>query len=140
MNTRPGFSSVPLAGPGQRGHLIVLEGMPGAGKTTAAAALEEHGRQVAGEYTDDTGATIAAGDHPPAWDNDAHQQNWLRKTAQCGTWLSRGTTEPPVVSHEHKRAGLFTAAQVPDLTMPAGYKRSIATWFAQLGSERASLL
>jgi hypothetical protein len=50
------------------------------------------------------------------------------------------STEPPVVSHEHKRAGLFTAAQVPDLTMPAGYKRSIATWFAQLGSERASLL
>lgn len=49
------------------------------------------------------------------------------------------TTEPPVVSNEHKRAGLFTAAQVPDLTMPDGYKRSISTWFAQLESERASL-
>ena len=50
------------------------------------------------------------------------------------------STESPVVSNEHKRAGLFTAVQVPDLTMPDGYKRSIATWFAQLDSERASLL
>jgi len=50
------------------------------------------------------------------------------------------STEPPVVSNEHKRAGLFTAEQVPDLTMPGGYKRSIATWFAQLDSERAGLL
>ncbi|MGH3418792.1 MAG: NUDIX hydrolase [Streptosporangiaceae bacterium] len=50
------------------------------------------------------------------------------------------SAEPPVVSNEHKRAGLFTADQVPDLTMPDGYKRSIATWFAQLERERASLL
>lgn len=42
------------------------------------------------------------------------------------------TTTPPVVSSEHRRAALFTLRQVPDLNMPAGYKRSIATWFDQL--------
>jgi hypothetical protein len=46
------------------------------------------------------------------------------------------STEPPVVSNEHKRAGLFAADQVPELVMPDGYKRSVATWFAQLGSEQ----
>jgi hypothetical protein len=43
--------------------------------------------------------------------------------------------EPPVVSNEHKRAGLFAADQVPDLVMPEGYKRSVAAWFARLGGE-----
>lgn len=37
---------------------------------------------------------------------------------------------PPVVSDEHKRAGLFALAEVPGLAMPDGYKRSIAAWFA----------
>ncbi len=49
------------------------------------------------------------------------------------------STEPPVVSYEHKRAGLFSAGQVPDLVMPDGYKRSIAAWFAHLASEQALL-
>jgi 8-oxo-dGTP pyrophosphatase MutT (NUDIX family) len=39
------------------------------------------------------------------------------------------STDPPVVSHEHKRAGLFGAREVPGLVMPEGYKRSIAAWF-----------
>ncbi|MEU2793847.1 NUDIX hydrolase [Streptomyces sp. NPDC007100] len=38
----------------------------------------------------------------------------------------------PVLSHEHRQLGLFTAAEVPDLTMPDGYKRSIATWYRLL--------
>jgi len=37
-----------------------------------------------------------------------------------------------VVSAEHKRAGLFTRDEVPGLTMPDGYKRSIAAWFGRL--------
>ncbi|RKS10264.1 mutator protein MutT [Nocardiopsis sp. Huas11] len=36
-----------------------------------------------------------------------------------------------VVSSEHKEAGLFTEAQVPDLSMPEGYKRSVLDWFAR---------
>jgi hypothetical protein len=39
---------------------------------------------------------------------------------------------PPVVSSGHKQADLFTAAKVPGLAMPDGYKRSIAEWFARL--------
>ncbi|WP_028649995.1 NUDIX domain-containing protein [Nocardiopsis sp. CNT312] len=38
---------------------------------------------------------------------------------------------PVVVSSEHKEAGLFTEAQVPDLPMPEGYKRSVLDWFAR---------
>src|ERR1700722_12191514 len=44
------------------------------------------------------------------------------------------STAPPTVSSEHKRAGLFTLAEVPQLAMPAGYKASTADWFARLGS------
>ena len=39
----------------------------------------------------------------------------------------------PVVSHEHKQAGLFGPDEVLGLVMPEGYKRSIATWFAYPG-------
>ncbi|MEW2581392.1 NUDIX hydrolase [Streptomyces syringium] len=38
----------------------------------------------------------------------------------------------PVLSHEHKKIGLFGADQVPDLTMPDGYKQSITAWHARL--------
>jgi 8-oxo-dGTP pyrophosphatase MutT (NUDIX family) len=36
---------------------------------------------------------------------------------------------PPVVSHEHKEAGLFHRQEVSDLVMPQGYKDSIARWY-----------
>ena len=42
------------------------------------------------------------------------------------------STGPPLISHEHKQAGLFTFGEVPDLVMPDGYKRSIAAWSARL--------
>ena len=75
-----------------RDGLIVLEGMPGAGKTTAACALAARGLLVLGEYTDNADATIAISMHPPVDDDDAHQQNWLRKTAQCTARLAHGGT------------------------------------------------
>lgn len=34
----------------------------------------------------------------------------------------------PGASHEPEEIGLFNAAEVPDLRMPDGYKRSIAAW------------
>ena len=86
----PCSDTVPLAVPQDR--LIVLEGMPGAGKTTAAGTLAERGLPVLGEYTDNADATIAISAHPPVDDDDAHQQNWLRKTAQCTARLARGGT------------------------------------------------
>jgi 8-oxo-dGTP pyrophosphatase MutT (NUDIX family) len=44
------------------------------------------------------------------------------------------STGPPVVSHEHTKAGLFVPGEVPGLAMPDGYKRSITDWFARLNS------
>ena len=44
------------------------------------------------------------------------------------------STAPPLISNEHKRAGLFSPGQVPELVMPEGYKRSVAAWFAHLGN------
>ncbi|MFF7092836.1 NUDIX domain-containing protein [Streptomyces rubradiris] len=38
----------------------------------------------------------------------------------------------PVVSHEHKQLGMFTADEVSGLTMPDGYKQSIAAWYARM--------
>lgn len=42
-----------------------------------------------------------------------------------------GDTQP-VLSHEHKEVGLFSANEVTSLSMPDGYKRSIATWYGLL--------
>jgi len=47
------------------------------------------------------------------------------------------STDPPVVSYEHKRARLFGPDEVPGLVMPEGYKRSIAAWFASLNGHAA---
>jgi 8-oxo-dGTP pyrophosphatase MutT (NUDIX family) len=44
------------------------------------------------------------------------------------------STAPPTVSSEHKRAGLFTAADVPSLRMPDGYKRSVTAWCTHLSA------
>ncbi|MFF3332638.1 NUDIX domain-containing protein [Streptomyces sp. NPDC002888] len=38
----------------------------------------------------------------------------------------------PVVSNEHKEIGLFAADEVPGLTMPDGYKQSIAAWYERM--------
>jgi hypothetical protein len=66
------------------GRLVVLEGMPGAGKTTLAAALAADGNTVLGEYTTPGGATIPLSGHPGAADGTAHDANWLRKASQAG--------------------------------------------------------
>jgi hypothetical protein len=49
------------------------------------------------------------------------------------------STDPPLVSSEHKQAGLFAMREIPDLVMPDGYKRSIAAWSAQLDGRPAPL-
>ena len=91
MTASPPCSDTALL-PIPRDGLIVLEGMPGAGKTTAACALAEGGLPVLGEYTDNADATIAISMHPPVDDDNAHQQNWLRKTAQCTARLAHDGT------------------------------------------------
>ncbi|MFG1707428.1 AAA family ATPase [Nonomuraea sp. M3C6] len=64
-------------------RLVVLEGMPGAGKTTIVEKLAAHGCPVLGEYTTGVGATVALQDHPGVDHDDAHQANWTRKAAQA---------------------------------------------------------
>ncbi|MGN5379470.1 hypothetical protein ACQ4WX_25940 [Streptomyces lasalocidi] len=46
---------------------------------------------------------------------------------------------PPVVSHEHKQLGMFSADEVPGLNMPGGYKTAIAAWYGQGDTGSASL-
>jgi 8-oxo-dGTP pyrophosphatase MutT (NUDIX family) len=40
--------------------------------------------------------------------------------------------EQMAVSHEHKALGRFAMSEIAALNMPAGYKRSIATWHGML--------
>lgn len=81
-------SSNPAADPQRR--LIVLEGMPGAGKTTVAAALGGTGVHVLGEYVSHTGTAVPIGVHPATSDDTAHQANWLHKTTLARRSLSDG--------------------------------------------------
>jgi len=83
--SKPCSDALPMST--QATRLIVLEGMPGAGKTTAADALAALGHVTVGEYTDDASSTLAISAHPDVGDDDAHQRNWLRKAAQCSALL-----------------------------------------------------
>jgi predicted ATPase len=96
---------------GPPGRLVVLEGMPGAGKTTTAAALAARGHAVVGEYTTSTEATLAIEDHPDISDDDAHQANWLRKAAQCTTRLARA---PVVYADRDWLSSLAYACTISD--------------------------
>lgn len=65
--------------------------------------------------------------------------SWMYHITQVGkhvfivTYGCHVDSDAPVVaSSEHKEAGLFTEDEVPHLTMPQGYKRSVLDWFAQL--------
>jgi hypothetical protein len=62
--------------------VLVLEGMPGAGKTTAATALAAQNWTVIGEYTTATGDVVPIHAHPDVDHDAGHQRNWLRKHHQ----------------------------------------------------------
>ena len=78
-----------VAAPAQR-RLVVIEGMPGAGKTTTLSALERLGQLAVGEYVNGDGAALAVSGHPGIADDDGHQANWLRKAARCKDLLRTG--------------------------------------------------
>jgi predicted ATPase len=65
----------------RRGSLIVLEGMPGAGRTTALGVLGGRGRQVVGEY-------LCA--RPGVDEDEAHQGNWIAKAEVSAEAVTRG--------------------------------------------------
>lgn len=64
-------------------RLVVLEGMPGAGKTTTIEALSNLGHDVVGEYVDESSGTLDHDEHPGVDDDDGHQLNWSRKADRC---------------------------------------------------------
>lgn len=70
-------------------RVLVLEGMPGAGKTTLATELSRCGHRVVPEYAAADGAVIEHAEHPEVDHDDAHQRNWLRKHQLAATWPSR---------------------------------------------------
>ncbi|MGH3930107.1 MAG: AAA family ATPase [Pseudonocardiaceae bacterium] len=62
--------------------VLVLEGMPGAGKTTTATTLATENRTVIGEYTTTTGDVVPIRAYPAVDDDPGYQHNWLRKHRQ----------------------------------------------------------
>ncbi len=111
----------------QDGKVLLLENerdeweLPG-GKLELS---EDLGDCVVREIAEERGWQVTAGPLLDCWQyHIGAGQDVLIVTYGCHV-LSPG---PPVVSHEHKRAGLFAPAGIPELAMPEGYKRSIATW------------
>jgi predicted ATPase len=86
---QPSFDTAPRCTP--RRHLTVLEGMPGAGKTSLSHALAASGACVLGEYISGHGTTVAISAHPAVGDDDGHQANWLYKAALADGALRHGT-------------------------------------------------
>lgn len=86
---------------------------------------------VVREINEESGWRVTAGPFLDCWQyHIGPGQDVLIVTFGCHVLSS----EPPVVSHEHRQATLFSPDAVPGLVMPGGYKRSIATWLARLGS------
>jgi 8-oxo-dGTP pyrophosphatase MutT (NUDIX family) len=120
----------------QEGRVLLLENerneweLPG-GKLELG---EDPPSCVVREITEETGWQVSAGPLLDCWQYHIRESiDVMIVTYGCHV-LSAG---PPVVSNEHKRAGLFTPGEVPELVMPDGYKRSIAAWFARLDGRPA---
>ena len=88
---------------------------------------------VTREVAEESGWQVTAGPLLDAWQYQI-SASAIVLILTYGCRLDGGPAGAPVVSHEHSAAGLFTAAEIPGLPMPAGYKQSIAAWYARLGS------
>ncbi len=90
---------------------------------------------VVREIGEETGWTVTAGPLLDCWQYHIREgRDVVIVTYGCHVL----STDPPVVSHEHKRAALFAPGEVRELAMPDGYKRSIAAWFARLDGQAVS--
>ncbi len=74
---------------------------------------------VAREIAEETGWAVEAGPILDAWTYDIAQVQRHVFIVTYGCHLRPGQDDiEPVLSHEHKQVGLFTAAEVADLEMP----------------------
>jgi 8-oxo-dGTP pyrophosphatase MutT (NUDIX family) len=86
------------------------------------------------EISEETGWKVTAGPLLDCWQYHIREgRDVVIVTYGCDVL----SADHPAVSSEHKQAGLFAPDQVLHLPMPAGYKRSIAAWFARLDGGQA---
>lgn len=111
----------------QRGRVLLLRNeraeweLPG-GKLELG---EDPPACVAREIAEETGWRVTVGPVLDCWQyHIGNHQDVVIVTYGCHV----ATDYPPLVSSEHSRAGLFSPAEVPQLPMPSGYKRSVTTW------------
>jgi ADP-ribose pyrophosphatase YjhB (NUDIX family) len=88
---------------------------------------------VAREIAEESGWEIRTGPILDTWVYDEAKPNWHILIVTYGCHLL--SEVEPVVSSEHKEAGLFSEDDIAELNMPNGYKRSIAAWYAQVRVE-----
>ncbi|MHB6912761.1 NUDIX hydrolase [Streptomyces sp. DB-54] len=86
---------------------------------------------VAREISEESGWTVKAGPLLDVWIYQPLPQAKPERRVVIVTYgcIVLTPDAEPRLSHEHKEIGLFTAAEVPDLHMPEGYKQSIAAWY-----------
>jgi 8-oxo-dGTP pyrophosphatase MutT (NUDIX family) len=83
---------------------------------------------VAREILEETGWRVRTG---PVLDTWMYYIDVAEKHVFIVTYGCFAETDvEPVLSHEHKEVGLFRAREVDGLTIPDGYRRSIATWLS----------
>lgn len=91
---------------------------------------EDPERCVAREIAEEVGWHIETGPILDAWMYHIFEgRDVFIVTYGCHLDAATG---PPVLSAEHSEVRLFAEDEVPGLDMPAGYKKSIATWFGRL--------
>jgi 8-oxo-dGTP pyrophosphatase MutT (NUDIX family) len=90
---------------------------------------------VAREITEEVGWKVTTGPILDAWLYHIWQADRYVLIVTYGCHLE--TDAPPVLSGEHRDVGLFAEPELPGITVPDGYKRSIAAWFSRLRGGRA---
>ncbi|PYC63853.1 NUDIX hydrolase [Streptomyces tateyamensis] len=86
-------------------------------------------RRVETEIREETGWTATAGPLLDVWMYEPMPGRRVFIVTYGCTLDPADADRPPVVSHEHKEVGLFRRAEIDGLTMPQGYKDSIARWY-----------
>ncbi len=84
---------------------------------------------VAREIEEETGWRVRIG---PVLDTWLYHVESVNRHVFIATYGCHPTAPTEiVVSNEHVTANLFSEAELPELNLPNGYRRSITTWFAR---------